>query len=273
MNQNELELGRRNMHWLAYVKPAISHLAAFVVILYFISYATRSPSIKFLVNPAAISCVLILAHLLYEVLYKRSFIYIVTSQRVQTDFGLLPWQKRTTYLTLENIFEGYVKQSINEKMFNYGNVILIKKDGLRSEYILPFIPEPLGFLSLINQEKEFPASRTGQGSGFTQPGADTVAGAYGAGAYGSAVSAPAASTGTVHTAASVFSSIQAATVASANPAIAAEPATAAYTSPAQSSSGSFQLTDQLEKLIRLKNEGNITPEEFDRLKAKLLQGI
>lgn len=221
------------MHWLGYIKPVLSHIAAFAIVVYAMSFAQKTPSLTVLIKPLAALAVFIIGRLVYLILYKRQYAYILTTQRVSTEWGLLPWQKKTSYLTLDNIFEGYAKQSIQEKMSNYGNVVLIKRDGLRSEYILEFIPDPLGFLGQINQQKEFPAGSQ-QGRHATVPGGPVLP-------------------------------------------LVAEPATLAtpfapLSSTAQGN-GSFDFTEKLEKLIQLKKDGDITPEEFDRLKAKLLQGI
>lgn len=219
MNQTEQEIGRRNMHWLAYVSPIASHLIALAVQFYLMSLLNKYPKFIFLELPLAIAILLTIARLVYIILYKRTFTYVLTSQRVRTESGLLPWQKKMTYLTLDNIFEAYTRQGMNEKMFNYGDITLIKKDGLRSEYILAYIPDPLSFLSQINSEKERPA--------YIQP----------------------------------------------QPVVTPQPPVSILPVPGQSASTAFQITEQLEKLIQLKRDGNITEEEFEKLKFKLIQAI
>lgn len=218
MNQNEQELGRRKMHWSTYTMPVISHILLIALLFFFMNLSSSSSKIAFLSLPLGILVLAVLGRLIYISLYKREFTYILTNQRVRTEWGLLPWQKKMTYLTFDNIFEAYTRQGINEKLFNYGDITLIKKDGLRSEYVLSFIPDPLNFLSLINKEKERPS--------FRQP----------------------------EEAQPVLQSI-------------------VLPVPGQSASSAFQITEQLEKLIQLKKDGNLTEEEFEKLKSKLIQAI
>ena len=218
MNQNEQELGRRKMHWSTYTMPVISHVLVIALLLFFINLSSSTSKIAFLSLPLGILVLAVLGRLIYIILYKREFTYILTNQRVRTEWGLLPWQKKMTYLTFDNIFEAYTRQSINEKMLNYGDITLIKKDGLRSEYILSLIPDPLNFLTLINKEKErLPSRQSEEVQPVLQPIVLPV--------------------------------------------------------PGQSASGAFQITEQLEKLIQLKKDGNLTEEEFEKLKSKLIQAI
>jgi len=218
MNQNEQELGRRKMHWSTYTMPVIGHVLIIALLFYFMNLSSESPKFAVLSMPLAILVLAVLSRLIYIILYTREFTFIITNQRVRTEWGLLPWQKKMTYLTLDNIFEAYARQGINEKMFNYGNITLIKKDGLRSEYVLRFIPDPLNFLALINREKEQPSYRQ---------------------------------------------------VIEAHPVL--QPIVLPV--PGQSASSAFQITEQLEKLIQLKKDGNLTEEEFEKLKSKLIQAI
>ena len=218
MNQNEQELGRRKMYWGTYAMPVISHVLIIALLFYFMNLSSASQKIAFLSLPLGILVLAALIRLIYIILYKREFTYILTNKRIRTEWGLLPWQKKMTYLTLDNIFEAYARQGINEKMFNYGDITLIKKDGLRSEYVLSFIPDPLNFLTLINREKERPSYRqSDEARPVLQPIVLPV--------------------------------------------------------PGQSASSAFQITEQLEKLIQLKKDGNLTEEEFEKLKSKLIQAI
>lgn len=219
------------MHWLGYVKPVLSHIAAFAIVVYAMWFAQKTPSLTVLIKPLAALAVFIIGRLVYLILYKRQYTYILTTQRVSTEWGLLPWQKKTSYLTLDNIFEGYVKQSMQEKMSNYGNVVLIKRDGLRSEYILEFIPDPLGFLGQINQQKEFPA-------GSQQGRHATILG----GPVSALVEHP-------------------------------DPVPPVALGERVTPNTARFITEELEKLILLKNGGYIDTNEFNKLKAKLLQGI
>lgn len=198
--------------------PVISHILVIALLFYCLNFSSGSPKLSFLSLPLGLLILAAIGRLIYLILYKRKFTYILTNQRVRTEWGLLPWQKKMTYLTLDNIFEAYARQGINEKMFNYGDITLIKKDGLRSEYVLSFIPDPLNFLTLINREKEKPTFRQSEEvQPVLQPIVLPVAG--------------------------------------------------------QSASSAFQITEQLEKLIQLKKDGNLTEEEFEKLKSKLIQAI
>lgn len=266
-----------HQHWFILIRRAlwaIVALVAFALLGGFALLNSSNSGIVWTILGWVVLALLVygVAALVYSIITFRSQEFVLTSRRIIHAEGVI--NKKASDSSLEKINDAVLIETLFGRIFGYGNleVLTASESGIEK---LEMLRDAKGFKKAMLEAKHeleieltrptMPPMRTSDSVAAQAQVAPEPAAAP-APAWGAAAAAPAAP---------AAAAVADAPVAPAPPAPTAPPAPAPAPAPAQEAPAARvdtadEVAEALSKLGALRDQGVITPEEFESKKAELL---